>query len=243
MKLLFTGKYLLFKTREKRCQPYLHLHFHSCSQENGLPSHLRGDISLSCQDQNKPSSKAASSPAARTLGLLFIMRLALILSHGTSWGCSRPREPLLYAWGFPAFWIGKPLLAPLLRLTLQYCLLSHSSFLLSQIRRGVPAQSIVCFLGTAFPIWILLFSAVFLVLYTVPGIHWSLDGHCQMSRHFLLVPGPRITVVDWNWASGFICKRVKSGLSASPRSVPFTSHQLIGAESVDRELLALQASN
>lgn len=50
-------------------------------------------------------------------------------------------------------------------------------------------------------------------------------------------------VVDGNRASGFICRMVKSELSTSPRRVPFTSHQLIGAESVDQELLALQASN
>lgn len=45
--------------------------------------------------------------------------------------------------------------------------------------------------------------------------------------------------MDGNWASSFVCKMVKSELSTSPRKVPFTSHQLIGAESVGRELLAL----
>lgn len=130
MKLLFTGKYLLFKTREKRCQPYLHLHFHSCSQENGLPSHLRGDISLSCQDQNKPSSKAASSPAARTLGL-FIMRLALDSFTWHFLGLLPAQGAFAMCMGFPCLLDWETPLGPLLRLTLQ--VLPSQPFFLSPL--------------------------------------------------------------------------------------------------------------
>lgn len=180
MKYLFTGKYLLSKTRGKRCQPYLQLHFHSFSQENGLPSHLHGDISLCCQDQNKQQAPCSKNPCliihyASHLDSFTWLLPGIVPGLGSLSYLPGVVLPCLLDWETP--------LGPLK--TYPSALPSQPFFLSPRPHTARCAyQSIVCFLGTAFPIRILLFSAVFLVLDTVSGTHWSVDGHCQMSRHF-----------------------------------------------------------
>lgn len=144
--------------------------------------------------------------------------------------------------GLQPFWLGNPAW-PSFKI---YCraLPSEPVFLMPFFRYGLVCLlgSYLCFLGVAF-MWICI------IYHCTPStLHWvwhTVDFRRSLLNQWtlLLVSGPRIIVVGGNQASSFICSMVKSELSTSPRRVPFTSHQLIGAESVDRELLALQASN
>lgn len=106
MKHLFVGKYLMSETTEKRCRPYLHLHFHTFPWRM---AHLLTST-VASHYVVKTRSSLAPSPAARTICLLFIKLLSLVLLHSTCWNCSWSREPLLYAWDCAAlpFWLGNP---------------------------------------------------------------------------------------------------------------------------------------